>query len=339
MSPFHLMGHDLALDLGGASTQIYVRGKGIVLDEPSVVVRNPGTGQAAGFGSDAAGRDGDAVWPVGGSGPLDTELTRRMVRHFLRKVHGHPFSRPRMVMALPDDWTPFDRIRLRDLAFEAEARRICLVQHGLAAALGTGLPVADPAGMMIIDVGRGATRVAVLSGARVVSARTAETGGDAMNRAIVRLVEREQGLFIGELAAEEAKLRVGSAWKPFDRQVEVHGRDLVSGLDCSVTLTAQQVWEATRQPVDAIARAAVAAVESCPAELAADVGDHGAVLLGGGALLRGLSRRLRSRLGIPVHVAERPIESLALGLGRCVDDPGLAGNLAGNQAGSSFSLR
>jgi rod shape-determining protein MreB len=320
------MGQDLALDLGRASTQIYARGRGIVLNEPSLVLRNRESGRALRFGSDAARRDdGVAVWPVS----VDGDLTRRMVRYFLRKVHGHPFSRPRLVMALGDDSTPIGRTGVRDTAFEAEARSVYLVRHALAAALGVGLPMDSPLGAMIIDIGRDTSQIAVLAGGYVVAARSVPTGGTAMNRSIADLVRYEHGLLIDGPAAEAAKRCVGASWKPLNRQVVIRGRDEESGCEGAVSLSAREVYEATRQPVDALVRAAVAALDGCPAELASDVGDRGAVLVGGGALLRGMERRLRSRLGIPVRRADQPVECVALGLGRCVDDLGLAGRFLG----------
>ncbi|GAA3552236.1 rod shape-determining protein [Nonomuraea rosea] len=323
-----LLGRDLALDLGGASTRIYIRGKGIVLDEPSVIMRDLRTGKVIGYGAEAAaGTGGETCWPVSGGLPVDGELARRMIRHFIRKVHWHPFSRPRMVMALPDDSTPIERKVLRDVAYEAEARGIIMIPHALAAALGAGLAVKECAGHMVLDIGRDSTRIAVLSGEAVVAATTVPGGGHAMDRAIVRLVESEYGLLIDEIEAESAKRAAGTEWKPLDRQVTVRGRDPDTGRERSVPLPVQGIYEATRQPVEAIVRAAVETVERCPAELTADLGERGAVLVGGGALLRGLGRRLRAALCMPVRRSERPLESLALGLGRCVEDLGLTAKL------------
>jgi rod shape-determining protein MreB len=323
-----LLGRDLALDLGGASTRIYVRGKGIVLDEPSAIVRDLRTGKVIGYGAEAAtATGGEMCWPVSGGLPVDGELARRMIRHFIRKVHWHPFSRPRMVMALPDESTPIERKALRDVAYEAEARGIVMIPHALAAALGAGLAVKDCAGRMVIDIGRDSARIAVLSQGAVVAATTVPGGGHAMDRSIVRLVESEHGLLLDECAAESAKREAGTEWKPLDRQVVVRGRDPDTGRERSVPLPVQGIYEATRQPVESIVRAAVEAVERCPAELAADLGERGAVLVGGGALLRGLGQRLRAALCMPVRRAERPLESVALGLGRCVEDLGLSAKL------------
>ncbi|MFG1706328.1 rod shape-determining protein [Nonomuraea sp. M3C6] len=326
-----LLGRDLAMDLGTASTRIYVKRKGIVLDEPSAVIRDTLTGKVIGYGAEAAdGADADAdaetCWPVSGGLPVDNELARRMIRHFLRKVHRHPFSRPRIVMALPEDSTPIAQLALRDMAFEAEARGILLIPHALAAALGAGLPVMDCVGSMVIDIGCDTARVAVVSSGAVVAAGAVPYGGRTMNRSIVRWVECEYGLLLDEPEVEAAK-RHASSWKPLDRAVPVRGHDPHAGFERTAALPVQGIYEATRQPVESIVRAAVETVERCPAELAADLVERGAVLVGGGSLLRGLGRRLRSALSMPVRRAERPLDSVALGLGRCAEDLGLISRL------------
>ncbi|MFG1945214.1 rod shape-determining protein [Nonomuraea sp. NPDC048826] len=264
---------------------------------------------------DAVRHGGIAQWPVHQGG----ELVSRMIKHFVRKVHGHPFARPRLVMALPDGASPILRAALRDLAYEADARRVFLVEHSFAVALGAGLPITEPAGRMIVDIGPRLTRIAILACGAVVAARTIHTGGDAVNAAIAALVAREHNLLLGEAEAEAVKLRAGPSWKPLDRHVIVRGLDPDSRHERVAWLPVQQLYEVTRAQADAIARGAAATLEHCPAELSADVAAHGAVLTGGGALLRGLARRLRAAMGIPVRRADRPVEALALGLGRYVD--------------------
>ncbi|SEG93143.1 rod shape-determining protein MreB [Nonomuraea solani] len=318
-----LLGRDLAMDLGAASTRIYVRRRGIVLDEPSAVTVDGRTGKVIRYGTEAAhGAGGETCWPVSGGLPADIELARRMIRHFVRKVHWHPFSRPRMVMALPDDSTPIDRTALCDVVFEAEASGIVLIPHALAAALGAGLPVSDCAGSMVIDIGRDSARIAVLSRGDVVAYGAVPYGGHAVNMSLIRLVEREHGLLIDEAEAESAKRRAGTGgW------ITVRARDPDSGQEHALPLPVQRVHEAADRPIEAIVGEAMETVARCPAELIADLGERGAVLVGGGALLRGLDRRLRTALCMPVRTSERPLESVALGLGRCVDDLGLAGRL------------
>ncbi|TDC01368.1 rod shape-determining protein [Nonomuraea longispora] len=326
----NVLGHDLAMDLGAASTRVYVKGKGIVLDEPSAVMLDGRTGRVVGFGAEAAqGTRGETRWPVSGGLPVDDDLARHLIRYFLRKVHGHPFSRPRVVLALPDNSTPIERAALRDIAFEAEARGILLIPHALAAALGVGLPVKDCAGRMVIDIGRDSTRIAVLSHGDVMAATTVPGGGEGINRAIIRQVERDHGLQLDHEEAESAKRRTGTAWKPLYRQVTVRGRESGTGHERTVPLPVQRIYEATRQPIESIVRATVGTVEQCPPEISVDLADRGAVVVGGGALLRGLGRRLRAALGIPVSRAERPLESVALGLGRCAENLGLISRLRG----------
>ncbi|UBU11751.1 rod shape-determining protein [Nonomuraea gerenzanensis] len=321
-----LLGRDLAMDLGAASTRIYVKRKGIVLDEPSVVMCDDRTGKIVGYGAEAADETGGRThWPVSGGLPADAELARRMIRHFLRKVHWHPYARPRLVMALPPDSTAIDREALQDIAYEADARIVHLVPHALAAALGAGMSRGGHTGHMVIDIGRDAARIAVLSGESVVATGSVPYGGQAVNRAIVRFVEREHGLQLDDREAEAAKRHA------HDGEVMVRARDPETGRERQLTLPVQHIFEATGQPVESIARAAMETVERCPAELAADLGECGAVLIGGGALLRGIGRRLRETLCMPVRRAERPLECVALGLGRCVDELGLIGRLRGGR--------
>ncbi|MEO3873872.1 rod shape-determining protein [Nonomuraea sp. B12E4] len=324
-----LLGRDLALDLGTASTRIYVKRKGIVLDEPSAVRRDNNSGKVIAFGTEAAdgaddADDAETYWPINGGLPADGEMSRRMVKHFLRKVHRHPFSRPRIVMAMPDDSTPIAQMALRDLAFEADARGILLFPHALAAALGAGLPVRDCVGSMVIDIGCETTRIAVVSRGDVVATSTVLGGGRGVDRAIARWVESQYGLVLDEGEADAAKR--GAGQPPYE-EVVVKGHDPDTGERRWVALPAQGIREAGGQQVESIAWAAVETVERCPAELAADLSEQGAMLIGGGSLLRGLGRRLRTALSMPVRRAERPLEAVALGLGRCAEELGLIAKL------------
>ncbi|WP_214323217.1 rod shape-determining protein [Nonomuraea sediminis] len=312
MNPLRLLGRDVAIDLGAASTQIYVKGKGIVLNEPSVVTRSLATGKVVAVGADPAPKGETlTVRPVSGGLPYDGDLTRHMLRHFLKKAHGHPFARPCMVIALPSDPTGIIGDALSNMAYDIEARRVYLVHHGMAAAMGAGLPVKEATGNMVIDIGCDTTRIAVVSCGAVVAARSLPVGGGDVTKALVALVRREHGLVITEAAAEDAKRR-----KP----LEVPAVDPYTGERRTVTISAELVSMATKTPAERIARAAADMVEGLSPDLALDIADRGAVLTGGGSLLRGLGKRLRQELGIPVQRAERPVESVALGLGRCVDD-------------------
>ncbi|MFI9836518.1 rod shape-determining protein [Nonomuraea sp. NPDC051941] len=316
-----LLGRDLAMDLGGSRTRIYVRGKGIVLDEPSAVTIDGRTGKIIGYGADATGEE--ICRPVSGGLPADGDLTLRMVKHFLSKVHRRPLARPRLIMALPDGSTPIERATLRDVAYEAEARQIRLIPHSLAAALGAGLPVRDYVGGMVIDIGRDSARIAVLSGGEAVATTAVPGGGRAVDRAIARLVEHEHGRTIDEREAEAAKHHAGADGSP----VTVRVRDPETGQEHDVRLPVERIREAAGPAIESIVWAARETVERCPAELIGDLGERGAVLVGGGALLAGLAQRLRESLGMPVRRAERPLECVALGLGTCVDDLGLRARL------------
>lgn len=296
MNPLAFLGRDLALDLGAATTQIHVPGRGIVHDEPSAVARTP---------EDAAGTP-----------PEDGDHAVRLITHVVTKVHGHPFARPRLVMPVPSDATPVQRDALRDLAYQAAARRVTLVEQELAAALGAGLPVHDPAGRMIADIGPRLTRVALLACGTVIATRTLRTGGDAATAAIAALAAREHGLLVGRAEAEAVKRRTGPFWKPPGRYVIARGLDPESRQARVAWVPVQQLYEVTKAPAEAIARAVAAILESCPAELSADVAAHGMVLTGGGALLRGLPRRLRATMGIPVRRAPHPVHATVLGLAR-----------------------
>ncbi|MET7333790.1 rod shape-determining protein [Nonomuraea sp. NPDC005650] len=318
-----LLGRDLAVDLGGARTRIYVRGKGIVLDEPSAVTIDARTGKIIGYGSDATGDE--TCWPVSGGLPADGDLARRMVRHFLGKVQRRPLARPRLVMALPDGATPIERAALRDVAYEAEARQIVLIPHSLAAALGAGLPVGDYVGGMVIDVGRDSARIAVLSGGEAVATTAVPSGGRAVNRAIARLVEHEHGHTLDEHEAETAKRHTGQ------EDVTVRARNPETGNEHVVRLPVERIREAAAPTIESIVWAAMETVERCPAELTADLGERGTVLVGGGALLAGLAPRLRESLGMPVRQAEQPLECVALGLGACANDLGLLARLRGGR--------
>lgn len=312
MNPLRLLGRDVAIDLGAASTQIYVKGKGIVLNEPSVVTRSLATGKVVAVGADPAPKGETlTVRPVSRGLPFDADLARYMLRHFLKKAHGHPFARPRMVIALPSDPTGIIGDTLSNMAYDVEARRVYLVHHGMAAAMGAGLPVKDASGNMVIDIGCDTTRIAVVSCGAVVAARSLPVGGSDVTKALVALVRREHGLVITEAAAEDAKRR-----KP----LEVPAVDPYTGERRTVAISAELVSMAAKTPAERIARAATDMVEGLSPDLALDIADRGAVLTGGGSLLRGLSKRLRQEVGIPVQRAERPVESVALGLGRCVDD-------------------
>ncbi|EME96475.1 rod shape-determining protein MreB [Streptomyces mobaraensis NBRC 13819 = DSM 40847] len=351
----------MGIDLGTANTLVYVRGKGVVLNEPSVVAVNADDGSVLSVGSEAKETIGRtpsnivAIRPMRDGVIADFEIAERMLRHFIKKVTGNRrFSRPRVVVCVPSGITGVERRAVIEAASQAGARAVHLVEEPMAAAIGAGLPVSEPTGCMVVDIGGGTTEVAVISLGGIVTARSVRTAGDAMDAAIISYVKKEYALAIGERTAEEIKLSIGSAaptgkWTAAGlaavaRQLEKHpeadgggdpeetqgllppdrfsirGRDQVSGLPKTLSLTADEIRHALSEPVDAIVMAVRQTLDETPPELSGDIMDRGIVLTGGGALLRGLDVRLSRELDIPVLVADEPLDCVAVGTGRCVED-------------------
>ncbi|WP_171169831.1 rod shape-determining protein [Streptomyces sp. I05A-00742] len=354
-------GRDMGIDLGTANTLVYVRGRGVVLNEPSVVAVNAEDGSVLSVGSEAKETIGRtpsnivAIRPMRDGVIADFEVAERMLRHFIKKVTGNRrLSRPRVVVCVPSGITGVERRAVIEAASQAGARAVHLVEEPMAAAIGAGLPVSEPTGCMVVDIGGGTTEVAVISLGGIVTARSVRTAGDAMDAAIISYVKKEYALAIGERTAEEIKLSIGSAaptgkWTAAGlasvaRQLEKHpesgaggdpeetqgllppdrftirGRDQVSGLPKTLELTADEVRHALTEPVDAIVMAVRQTLDETPPELSGDIMDRGIVLTGGGALLRGLDVRLSRELDIPVLVADEPLDCVAVGTGRCVED-------------------
>ncbi|GAA3058138.1 rod shape-determining protein MreB [Streptomyces olivoverticillatus] len=355
-------GRDMGIDLGTANTLVYVRGKGVVLNEPSVVAVNAEDGSVLSVGSEAKETIGRtpsnivAIRPLRDGVIADFEIAERMLRHFIKKVVGNRrFTRPRVVVCVPSGITGVERRAVIEAAAQAGARQVHLVEEPMAAAIGAGLPVSEPTGCMVVDVGGGTTEVAVISLGGIVTARSVRTAGDAMDAAIISYVKKEYALAIGERTAEALKMSIGSAsptgfgysseaglaalarqvakagdeaggdpeetqgLRPGDR-FTIRGRDQVSGLPKTLELTADEIRHALSEPVDAIVMAVRQTLDETPPELAGDIMDRGVVLTGGGALLRGLDVRLSSELDIPVIVADDPLDCVAIGTGRCVED-------------------
>ncbi|MFI0240048.1 rod shape-determining protein [Streptomyces sp. NPDC016845] len=323
---------DIGIDLGTANTLLYVRGQGIVLNEPSVVaVREGGHGVLA-VGSEAKETIGrtpgtiTAIRPLRGGVISDYEAAEEMIRHFVRKAVPGRRPRTRMVVCVPSGVTPVERRAIVHAAQRSGARAVHLIEEPMAAAIGAGLPVAEPRGSMVVDIGGGTTEVAVISLGGVVTAQSLRVGGDRFDEAVIDHVRKAHGLLIGERTAEDVKVGIGSAWpvpgeEAFEmRAFTVRGREKVAGLPKTVDLTVQEVRGALDEPVEAIIAAVRATLEECPPELSGDIMEHGIVLTGGGALLPGLDLRLTSATGIPVFVAEDPLNSVAMGCGRCVED-------------------
>ena len=322
------LGRDMAVDLGTANTLIYVRGRGIVLNEPSVVALNTHSGQIVAVGADAKRMIGRtpgnilAIRPLKDGVIADFDVTERMLRYFIQKVHKRRhLARPRMAVAVPSGLTGVEESAVKEAGHRAGARRVYIFEEPLVAAVGTGLPVYEPAGNMVVDIGGGTTEVAMISLGGIVTSESIRVGGDEIDQAIIRFAKKELSLMLGERTAENVKISIGSAFPAADEpEFEVRGRDLVTGLPKTVMLSACQVRKAIDEPLSVIVDAVKTTLDKCPPELAGDVMERGIALTGGGALLRGMADRLREETGLPVHLADNPMESVVLGAGKCVED-------------------
>ena len=320
-------GRDLAIDLGTATTVVYVRGAGIVLAEPSIVAVATDSGTLLGVGNEAKAMLGRTPEHITTIRPLrdgviaDFDNAERMLRYFVGRVHKRSFwSRPRIIVAVPSGITGVERRAVRDACYSAGAREVHLMEEPMAAAIGAGLPVHEATGSMVVDVGGGTTEVAVLALGGTVTSLSVRVGGDRLDEAIIAYAKKEYSLLIGERTAEDVKVGVGSAFPSADEPgAQVRGRDLVSGLPRTIEMTAEEIRWALDEPVQAIVDAVASTLDRTPPELAGDVLARGITLTGGGALLSGLDRRLASETGMAVHVAERPLDAVALGVGRAVE--------------------
>ncbi len=323
-----IIGRDMAVDLGTANTLVYVRGRGILLDEPSVVALNDTTGEVLAVGHEAKrmlGRTPDnitALRPMKDGVIADFEATEQMLRFFIQQVHRRRYlAKPRMVICVPSGITAVEQRAVKEAGYQAGARRVYIIEEPMAAAIGAGLPVHQAAGNMVVDVGGGTTEVAVISLGGVVTSLSIRTAGDDLDAAIVTWMKKEHGLLLGDRTAEEVKMTLGSAFPTHEEpEAEIRGRDLVSGLPRSVRVRAAEVRKALEEPVHSIIDAVRSTLDQTPPELAGDIMDRGIVLTGGGALLRGLDERLRHDTGMPVHIAEDPLSSVCLGAGKCVEE-------------------
>ena len=322
------LGRDMAVDLGTANTLVYVRGRGIALNEPSVVALNTDTGKIVAVGVQAKRMIGRtpgnivAVRPLKDGVIADFDVTERMLRYFIQKVHRRRhLAKPRLVVAVPSGITGVEQSAVREAGHQAGARRVYIIEEPMAAAIGAGLPVHEPAGNMVVDVGGGTTEVAVISLGGIVTSESIRVGGDEMDQAIIVFAKKEYSLMLGERTAEEIKMAVGSAYPcPEEPHIEIRGRNLVSGLPKAIVICAEEVRHAIQGPVSTVVDIVKTTLDKCPPELAGDVMDRGIALTGGGALLRGLDERLREETGLPIHLAGNPLESVVLGAGKCVED-------------------
>ena len=324
---FGLLSNDIGIDLGTANTLVYLKDQGIVLREPSVVAVKAGTNEVLAVGDDAKRMLGRtpgnivAIRPLKDGVIADFEVTEAMLRHFIKKVSGKRRAHPRVVIAIPSGITEVERRAVKESAEQAGAREVYLIEEPMAAAIGVGLPVQDPSGNMIVDIGGGTTEVALISLSGIVYARSVRTAGDELDEAVISYMKRAYNLMIGERTAEDIKIRIGSAAPlPKESTMEVKGRDLVSGLPKTIKISSDEVRGAMADPMTNIVDAVRTTLERCPPELAADLVDRGIVLAGGGALLRGLDKRLREETGLPVHVAEDPLSAVGEGTGKVLSE-------------------
>jgi len=322
------LGRDMAVDLGTANTLVYVRGRGIVLNEPSVVAINQSKGGIVAVGADAKAMIGRtpgnivAIRPLKDGVIADFDTTERMLRYFIQKVHKRRyFAKPRLIVCVPSGITGVERRAVKEAGYAAGARKVYLIEEPMAAAIGAGLPVHEPTGNMVVDIGGGTTEVAVISLGGIVTSLSLRVGGDELDESIIQYVKKEYSLMLGERSAENIKWSVGNAFPgPYDDDtVEVRGRDLVTGLPRTVSLSGAEVRRAIDEPVSSIVDSVKTTLDRTPPELAGDIMDRGIVLTGGGALLKGLDERLRHETGMPVIVADQPLDCVAIGSGRCVE--------------------
>ncbi|MDE0161979.1 MAG: rod shape-determining protein [Acidimicrobiaceae bacterium] len=323
-----VMGRDMALDLGTANTVVYVRGEGIVLDEPSVVAVNTKNGRVLAVGAEAKSMIGrtpshiQAVRPLRDGVIADFDMCEEMLRFFIERVHQRRWTKPRMVIAVPSGITGVEQRAVQEAAESAGARKPThIIEEPMAAAIGTGLQVWEPTGNMIVDVGGGTTEVAVISLGGIVSSQSIRVGGDEFDNVIAQFVKKEHSLLIGERTAEEIKIMLGSAY-PLAREAraEIRGRDLVSGLPRVVSVTTEDIREGLEESITAICDAVRGTLDHTPPELAADIMEAGIMLAGGGALLRNLDQRLANDTGMPITVAPEPLLAVVRGCGHVLDN-------------------
>ncbi|MEE2644319.1 MAG: rod shape-determining protein [Myxococcota bacterium] len=332
-------GNDLAIDLGTANTLIYLRGQGIVAREPSVVsVQDDGRGsrQVLAVGREAKEMLGrtpgsiSAIRPMKDGVIADFQITEAMIRHFMQLAQPKAaFRGPRVVIGVPFGITEVEKRAVRESARSAGAREVYLLEEPIAAAIGAGLPITEPSGNMIVDIGGGTTEVAVISLSGIVYSRSVRLGGDRLDEAIVHYMKRKYNLLVGEPTAERIKCEIGNAFDLDEvATMEVKGRDLVAGLPKTLTVTSDEIRDALAEPVSAIIDAVRIALEQTPPELSADIVDKGIVLAGGGALLKGLDTLIREETGLPVMIAEEPLSAVVLGCGRALDEDALLRSVA-----------
>jgi rod shape-determining protein MreB len=327
------MGRDMAVDLGTANTLVYVRGRGIVLNEPSVVAMSAKDDRLLAVGTEAKRMIGrtpayiQAVRPLKDGVIADFEMCEKMLRYFIHKVHQRRWSKPRMVICVPSGITGVEQRAVQEAAEFAGARKPAhIIEEPMAAAIGAGLPVHEPTGNMIVDIGGGTTEVAVISLGGIVASQSVRVGGDELDDSIVQYIKKEYSLALGERTSEEVKIALGSAW-PLQEELhaEIRGRDLVTGLPKTIVTSTDEIREAIEEPVSAIVDAVKTTLDKTPPELAADIMEKGIMLAGGGALLHGLDARLQHETGMPILTAQNPLHCVAIGSGQWLEEIGVKG--------------
>ena len=325
---YNMFSSDLAVDLGTANTLIYVKGRGVVSSEPSVVAINSNTREILAIGQEAKNMLGrtpaniSAVRPMKDGVIADYDTTEKMIRYFILKVHNRKsLVRPRMVICIPSGVTQVEKRAVKDSAIQAGAREVYLIEEPMAAAIGAGLPIQEPSGNMVVDIGGGTTEVAVISLSGIVYANSVRVGGDEMDDNIVNYIKRQYNLLIGTATAEDLKIKLGSAF-PLENEIktEIKGRDLVTGIPKTIEISDSEIREALKESIGKIVDAVRIALEQTPPELSADIVDRGIVLTGGGALLKNLDKRLSHETGLPIIVSDDPLKAVALGSGKVLDD-------------------
>ncbi|MGI6188556.1 MAG: rod shape-determining protein [Clostridiales bacterium] len=327
---------DVGIDLGTASVLVYIKGKGIVLREPSVVAIDKNTNKVLAVGEEARRMIGRTPGNIVAIRPLrdgvisDYEITEKMLRYFLNKIVGRPFLfKPRIVVCVPSGATEVEKRAVLDAAYEAGARRTYLVEEPIAAAIGAGIDISKPYGNMVIDIGGGTTNIAVISLGGIVVSNSIKVAGDKFDEAIIRYMRKKYNLLIGERTAEDLKITIGMAYPKEDSSsMMITGRNLISGLPRTVTITSGEVAEALAEPLQAIVEAVHALLERTPPELASDISERGIVMVGGGALLNGMDQLIQEHTKIPVHVMEDAVSCVALGTGRVLEALDLYGSVA-----------
>jgi len=321
--------NDMAVDLGTANTLVYVKGEGIVLNEPSIVAINQADNTVLAVGKEAKAMLGRtpgnivAIRPLKDGVIADFDVTEKMLGYFIRRVHKRrALVRPRIVIGVPSGITQVEKRAVRDSAMQAGAREVYLIEEPMAAAIGAGMPITEPGGNMIVDIGGGTTEVAVISLSGIVYSRSVRIAGDEMDEAIVQYIRKNYNLLVGERRAEEIKIKLGSAYPTEGerRTVDVKGRDLIDGIPKTIVIGDDEIREALREPIMTIVDAVRTALERTPPELAADIVDKGIVVTGGGALLKGLDLLLRQETNLPITIADDPLSCVALGTGKVLDE-------------------